>query len=295
MLDIIFQRLNKHRNKVIIVLATLTVLDFLTFWQIFSSESLEKDLKLYFLDIGQGDSELVILPGGVKMLIDGGPPNGKVLENLANILSPLDRYIDLVMISHPQLDHFGGLIDVLKRYKIGAVLTNGREGTTRAFQDLEKVIEEHKIKTIILASQDKIHYQGSSFNMLSPTPELLKSKEINETSLVLELESNNSKTLFTGDIGKSTEEGLLKSYNADIDILKVAHHGSKFSSTADFLNAMRPEVAVIGVGKNSYGHPTKEALSRLSDSGAKIFRTDQDGTVKLVIDGKSIKIFKISK
>lgn len=278
----------EHKNKIITGFVILCVLDFVIFSRIFVLRAESKDLKIYFLDVGQGDSELVILPGGIKMIIDGGLPNGKLLENLGSILPIGDRYIDLVMVSHPQLDHFGGLIEVMKRYQIGAFLWNGRDGTASAWQELKKVIEQNKIKNIVLAASDKIHYQDSNFNILSPNPEFLRSKELNYTTLVTELVSDNSKTLFTGDIGFNVEETLL---NYHVDILKVPHHGSKFSSGDNFLSAIKPKIAVIEVGKNSYGHPTKEAMTRLQDSGAKIYRTDQNGTIELLISNQKIRVF----
>jgi len=285
----------KHKNKIIILSAVLLALNFLIYRQIFSFAGHNRDLKIYFLDVGQGDSQLVILPGGVKVLIDGGPPNGKLLENLGKILPPTDRYIDLVVLSHPQLDHFGGFIEVLKRYRVGAFLSNGRAGTISAFSELKKTIQENKIKTVVLGLGDKIRNGESSFDVLWPTPEFANVKELNDTAVVLELKSKNSTALFTGDIGFKIEEELIKNNPSHIDILKVAHHGSKYSSGANFLAAIAPKIVAIGVGKNSYGHPTKEALQRLAQDGAKIYRTDQDGTVELVIDEKKIKVFKKSK
>src|SRR3989344_5226187 len=132
--------LEKHKNKVIVFLVALVILDFFVWQRILVSAFCDDDLKLYFLDVGQGDSEFVVLPGGVKVLIDGGPPNGRVLGALDGILSPTERYIDLVIMSHSQLDHFGGLIDVLGRYKVGAFLWNGRDGTTEAFENLKRTL-----------------------------------------------------------------------------------------------------------------------------------------------------------
>jgi len=292
MLDEIILKLKRHKNKAIILLAALVVLDFLIFWQISGEGKTNRDLKIYFLDVGQGDSELVLLPGGVKVLIDGGPPNSRILGNLEKILLPTDRYIDLVMMSHPQLDHFGGLIDVFKRYRVGAFLANGRKGEAQAFADLEKIIEENDVKTVVLAKNDAIRYENNYFKIISPDKSTLQAKELNDTALVAELTSNNSKTLFTGDIGVKIEEELLEVFNSPIDILKVAHHGSKYSSFGGFLKILNPKVAVIEVGKNSYGHPTAEVLKRLEGVGSKIFRTDLDGIIELIVDGQTIKVLK---
>ncbi|HXF43915.1 MAG TPA: MBL fold metallo-hydrolase [Candidatus Paceibacterota bacterium] len=286
-----WEKLAGHRNKIIIILAALVVLDFLVFLQIGRAGTEKNDLKIYFLSVGQGDSELVELPGGVRILIDGGPPNGRVLEELAKVMPVGNRYIDLVMMSHPQLDHFGGLVEVLKRYKVGAFLTNGREGEISAFADLKRVLDGNSIKTVSLSAGDVIRHGESRFDVLSPSLALIASKELNDTSIVAELSSKDSKILFTGDINADVEEKIAASVG-NLDILKVAHHGSKFSSSANFLAAISPAVAVIEVGKNSYGHPTKEALERIGGAGARIFRTDLDGTVKFLIGDGNIRIFK---
>lgn len=284
--------LEKHKDRVVVIALVIVALDIFVYWQIFSAPFQNQNLRLYFLDVGQGDSEFVELPGGVKILIDGGPPNGKVLEALGEVLPPTDRYIDLIVVSHPQLDHFGGLVEVLKRYKVGIVIHNGRSGTVSAFEDFREAIKENSIKTVRLAAGDKMRYSESVINVLSPDSVLVGDKELNDTGLVLALDSKNIKTLFTGDIGSDVENKLLNILTSDVDILKVAHHGSKFSSTANFLEAVKPTLAIIEVGKNSYGHPTSETLNRLTIAGAKVYRTDQDGTMKLVIDGENIKIIK---
>ena len=274
MLEIFFEKLKRHRSKVFALFSVLIALNVFTFWQIRNLNASKEDFKIYFLDVGQGDSALVVLPGGVKMLIDGGPPNGKLLENLGKILSPTERYIDLVMLSHAQLDHFGGLIEVLNRYRVGAFLDNGRPGEVKAYADLEAVIKKNSIRRIVLAAKDKINYMDSRFKILSPDAEFLTSKELNDTAIVAELSSNNAIALFTGDIGFDVEKALVKNYSLSADILKAAHHGSKYSSGNGFLSELKPKIAVIGVGKNSYGHPTKETLGRLTNIGAKIYRSD---------------------
>ncbi|MBT9170975.1 MAG: ComE operon protein 3 [Actinobacteria bacterium] len=250
-----------------------------------------ENLEVYFLDVGQGDSALIVLPGNVKILIDGGP-NNKILKELSLVLKPTDRYIDLVILSHPELDHFSGLMDVLKRYQVGAFVFNGRRGNAPAFRDLEKIIKENKIAATVLAENDKIKYLKNRFDVLSPSKNLLQSAELNDTSLVMKFENEKVKILFTGDIGKNIEDYLIGKYDLDIDILKVGHHGSKFSSGEKFLAEASPKISVIGVGKNSYGHPTTETLNRLASIGSQIFRTDKDGTIKLIVDNQKINILK---
>lgn len=293
MIDYIFSKLTEHKQKVTILIIALAALNAFIFWEIARAGVWNKNLQISFLSVGQGDSELVLLPGGVKMLIDGGPPNGYVLRELAEVLSPTDRYIDLVVLSHPQLDHFGGLIDVIKRYKVGAFLWNGREkGSPSAFADLEKALVKNGAKVVALSAKDKIRYAESVANVVSPTKTLLWSKDLNDSSIVLELDSMGMKTLFTGDVGKDAELFLSASINGRVDVLKVPHHGSKYSSSASLLKALSPIISIIEVGKNSYGHPTRETLGRLENINSSTYRTDQDGTITLIADGRTIKVFK---
>ncbi len=280
----------KLDNWVILLVLFLVVFDIFIWAEILFNDP-GKNTELYFLDVGQGDAELVVLPGGVKILIDAGP-NNRILNQLSSIFSPFERYIDLIVLSHPQTDHFTGLIDVLKRYQAGAFISNGQEGTAQSFKDLEKIIKGNKIKTLILSEGDKIRYQDNYFEILSPSKNLLLSNELNDATLVMKLTSQNFKTLFTGDTSSLVENYLLQKYDLDIDVLKVAHHGSKFSSTENFLKSISPKISIIEVGKNSYGHPTEEVLNRLSMIGTQIFRTDQDGTIKLIINDRGINIFK---
>lgn len=261
-------------------------------WQQILFYKPNKNTELYFFDVGQGDSQLVILPNNIKILIDGGP-NNRVLNQLSFILSPFDRYIDLVVMSHPQTDHFAGLIDVLKRYKVGAFIFSGRKGLVKSFNDLEKAIKENQVAVVVLGEGDKIKYLESKFDILSPSKNLLQSNEPNDWTLVMRMVGEGVRTLFTGDIDSRVENGLVGKYDLGVDILKVAHHGSRFSSSREFLAVASPKIAVIEVGKNSYGHPTKNVLERLAFVGAQIFRTDKDGTVKLVINNKQINIFKM--
>ena len=292
MFDALIAALKPHRFTFCVIVAAITILDVALISHILAVRRADDALTVSFLAVGQGDSTLIRLPHGVKALIDGGPPNGAALEGISETLSPFDRTIDLVVISHPQLDHFGGLIEVVKQYRVGGVLVNGRAGTSEAFRELDRAIKERSLPLITLRAGDVIRVGESRFKTLSPTEELAASDELNDTSLVLELESKGARFLFTGDIGKRAEQELVRGGIHDIHVLKVPHHGSRFSSTAPFLAATGPEAAVIEVGKNSYGHPTDAVLDRLSGAGARVYRTDKDGTVTAIADGKSIKIFR---
>lgn len=285
----------KEYRSLILVFGFLVVFDGVVWYQILAERS-SGSLELYFLEVGQGDSQLVSLPSGgvqpVQVLIDGGPANSRILSELSEILPVNDTYIDLVIMSHPQLDHFGGLIDVLKKYKVGAFIGNGRKGETESYKALIEVLREKQVPYIVLGEGDKIKYRDSIFSVLGPTEQNLLSKEINNTSLVLMLESGDLRALYTGDIGFDVERQLVQKYDPQAQILKVPHHGSKFSTSREFLAEVKSQVAVIGVGKNSYGHPTGEAIGRITDTGSMVLRTDEDGTIKIVKNPENISVFR---
>lgn len=253
----------------------------------------KSDLNLYFLNVGQGDSELVELPGEVQVLIDGGPDKTLLFE-LAEVLPSSDRYLDLVVMTHPQTDHFAGFSDLLDRYQVGAFILNGRNGETEAWDNFRKKLKEKEIPVILVEAGDKILYKESLLTVLSPDSALLGDKELNESSIILKLESEGIKALYTGDAGFRTENQILMSdvNILDVDVLKVGHHGSKFSSGANFLNATTPLISIIEVGKsNRYGHPADAALNRLKAAGSAIYRTDKNGTVHLVARDGQIAVY----
>ena len=291
----------KTKNLIILLLIFLSAFD-IFIWHSILAGSVDIRPEIYFLDIGQGDSELVVLPsssgssgGKIKVLIDGGPRGPRLAERLSEILPFYDRYIDLVVLTHPQADHFAGLIDVFKHYKVGVFISNGVKGTAKSFQELESAVNNSSAQKIVLLAGDLISYKDYVFKFISPKPEFFDLPDLNHGSLVILFKAKNASALFTGDIGFKEEDYLLKNYDIDVDILKVSHHGSKYSSDANFLAAASPKISVIEVGKNSYGHPTQDALSRLMAAGSQIFRTDLDGTMKLDIAGDKILIFQNKK
>ena len=267
-------------NKLVLIIFCLFILDFFVWGLILFPRGVGGE-SLYFFDVGQGDSQMISL-GNIQMLIDGGP-NAKILSELPKAMSTADRYVDIVILSHPELDHFGGLIDVLKNYRVGLFIDNGRGRENAAYSELRNLIAERKINYLALAEGDRIKYKDDVLEILSPSSKLSGSKELNDTALVLKFESPKFNVLYTSDIGFDVEKELLKKFNLSANVLKVAHHGSKYSSSKEFLAAVSPKAAIFEVGKNSYGHPTKEVLSRIAEIGAQIFRTDTNGTIKFDI------------
>ena len=254
------------------------------------------NLMVNFLDVGQGDSAFIETPQMHQILIDGGP-DSSALRELSSFMPFFDRTIDLVILTHPEKDHMQGLIDILQRYKSDYILWTGIKKNTPEYAVWLDVLEKQKNKgaKIIIAESDQRITAGSVLiDTLYPLISLENEepKSANDTSVVSHLIFGNNSFLFTGDISSSVENKLADLYKSVLksDVLKIAHHGSKYSTSEEFLQAIDPKVAVIEVGKNSYGHPTPEVLQKLEKFGIKILRTDKDGTIKIESDGNIIKI-----
>lgn len=278
-------------RKVIIQLAVLIAIGF-TGWVWFGVFATQKIASTaYFLDIGQGDSQLIVLApeqGGppVKILIDGGPGR-TVLDALDEALPALNnKYIDIVLLTHTDLDHLSGIVEVVRRYDIGLFVSNGRESDSDAFKELKQVLASRHIPVQTLIERDIIRYGKNTFTILSPDPTLLKNRAVNEAGIVAMLDTGVTRALYTADTGFIVEDALLrKGYDLKADILKVGHHGSKYSSGENFIAAVRPTVSVIEVGKkNTYGHPTPRVLQTLELAGSRMYRTDESGTIRVPLN-----------
>ena len=244
-------------------------------------------LKVSFINVGQGDSALLQAPGHMDILIDGGPVSaGPTVVAYLNSQNIAD--IDVLLASHNDADHIGGLTDVLNSsIPVKAVIFNGDPLTTTTYLNFENALKTHDLTPTPAASGQAYTWGLLSAQVLNPHIPL--DTDQNENSIVLLLTYDQIHLLFPGDIGSSTE-GIILAEGTPIaaDVLKVAHHGSKYSSSASFLEAVKPKYAVISVGPNSYGHPAPETLDRLTAAGAHIFRTDQQGTVVLFSDGQTV-------
>ncbi len=279
-------------NGFIILFFIFSIVVDLFVWKQVVYGRISDEARIYFLDVGQGDAQLIIFPGNVKILTDAGP-DSKILGQLEKIPQLADKYIDIAVISHPQLDHFNGFRYLADRYRFGAFIYNGRSGdaNVQEWPDLIDKIKQINIPLVRLGAGDAIRYSASKIDFLSPNAGLSQSAELNDTGLVELVESGGLKVLFTADIDSITENYLATHFDIRADILKVAHHGSKYSSSAAFLKAVNPKVAVIEVGaRNNYGHPTPETLKKLSALAA-VFRTDQSGTITASVSGEKLLIF----
>ncbi len=265
----------------------------------------QPNLKLVFCDVGQGDAELMIWKDQ-EILVDGGP-NNRVLDCLGRHLPFWDRKIEVVIASHAEADHITGLIEVVKRYEVGEFLAVKEVNDTAQYESLETALSQRKtpVKELIrgarvdagpiklswlwpeVAGSDRLAWQETAdYKVLGVKTSL------NDFSQVIEGSFGNFTWLFPGDIDASVENKLVALGLPDVDLVKVAHHGSKYSSTAAFLKAVSPELAVIEVGKNSFGHPTQQTLDRLQAIGAKVERTDQKGDIVVVSDGVNWRLME---
>ena len=270
-------------------LLTLLAADFFVWFWLIGSPSLAQE-EIYFLDVGQGDASLIRLPPDVSVLLDGGPP-GSALARALDGLLPIKR-LDLILISHAQDDHFGGLLNILDSYSIGAILWNGGAVENNSlWAELRQKSAARGTPWIAIRAGDKISLPGGSIRILSPTEMLAQSAEPNDGSLVALASTTALRVLFTGDIGQATERALVGAAPGGVHVLKVAHHGSRYSSAPEFVEYYRPQLAVIEVGVNRYGHPAPETLRLFSELAIPLLRTDESGAIRLLPQADKLEIF----
>jgi len=285
----------KNKKLVWVVLGALVGLNFIAWFVVYDLRK-SQPLKVVFFDIGQGDSIFIETPQNQQILIDGGPSSA-VLEKLAKEMPFYDRDIDLIILTHPEHDHYFGLMEVLKRYKVENILWTGIVRETSEWKEWDKLIKEEEAEVKIAEAGQKIIFQEDPLifiEILHPF-ENLSGQEFegcNDTSIVAHLFFEDVSFLFTGDIGKKVEAELVRQdVDLDSDVLKVCHHGSKTSSSQEFLEAVLPKIAVIQVGRdNRYGHPCFEVLANLEKFGIQVLRTDINGDIKIVSDGNNFNI-----
>ncbi len=249
-------------------------------------------LHVSFLDVGQGDAIAIRLPNGQDILIDGGPDSQRLTLELSKKLPFWDRTIDLVVCTQPQADHVTGLVDILHRYEVKQVFEPGIPYNSSIYREWLRVIEDKGIKyTVVRAGQELDLGSGIKLQVLNPPEDLFQgtSHDVDNNGAVLRLSWNKVSFLFTADVREEVEFELIgQPANLRSTVLKVAHHGSKTSTTSQFLAAVDPQLAVICVGAdNTFGHPTTEVLKRLIERVGKdnVYRTDEDGTIEFITDG----------
>jgi competence protein ComEC len=300
-----FPRRNIVTRSLCVALAALTLL---IATSPFGARTFAGKLEVSILDVGQGDSLFVVSPGGRTLLIDGGGAFGgfpgheqaRGVDPGEEAVSPYlwgrgFKKIDVVALTHAHQDHLGGLSAILENFRVGR-LWIGREVKSPALGKLESMAREKQIPVEYETRGKAFLFDGIEGQFLWPEVSDADAAATakNNDSLVLRLKYRNRTLLLPGDAEKQAEHAMLNENSADdlhADVLKVGHHGSKNSTTEEFLEAVRPQVAIISAGEdNPYGHPSAELLERLETAGARVLRTDRDGAVHILTDGETIEI-----
>lgn len=258
------------------IFSTLVIIIFLDIFMIGEWRSAAQS-RVVFCDIGQGDGVFVNLTGGVQMIADAGPDNNMV-GCVGKYMPYFDRRIEYVIISHPDKDHFAGAMELLKRYDVGKVFINGDLSAIPEYAEFLKMAGG---RVQVAYTDSDFAAAGAKIDFLYPYVLDRETKNNNDNSLVFRFEYGGKTILFTGDLPAKSEAELIR-HNADLraDVLEVGHHGSKYSSSPEFLRAVRPKLAAISVGANNkYGHPAYIILKRLENLGIKYLRTDEKGDI----------------
>ena len=258
-------------------------------------------LHVTILDVGQGDAILLQGPTSARALIDTGPDPDRLLALLDERLPAWDRRVDLVVLTHPHEDHVAGLALLLDRYSVGAIVEPGMIGSGPGDAAYRRRLTELGRETRVVAAGDRLWLDGIALDVEWPLPGRVPlrapdaGRQVNNVSIVLDVRFGERRLLFSGDVEEDIDPQLLARGIADkhggsrLDVLKVAHHGSGTATTDAFVETLDPQIAVISAGSgNPYGHPSRETVARLTQSGARLFRTDLDGSVDISTDGTDL-------
>lgn len=253
------------------------------------------DLELHFIDVGQGDSTLILTPDGYAMLIDAG--DNSQGKNVVSYIQSLGiNKIDVLIGTHPDADHIGGVDDVINSFEIGAFYMPKTTHDTKTFEDVLLAAKSKGLK-IKTAESDKIIDFDPETKAVFLSPQNKNYSNNNAYSAVVQITYGSNKFLLTGDAEKENEKEMIKKYGKSLksDLIKLAHHGSATSNTPEFLNIVDPDVAVVSCAyKNKYSHPHSEILKYLKENDIPIYRTDEQGTVIIYSDGETISVDKES-
>lgn len=286
----------KHKSyKILKIILTISaIIISISFLTQNNNISYENKMIIHYIDVGQGDC-ILIQVNNRNLLIDSGPSSSR--KDLLDYLERLNiKKFDYIIATHPHEDHIGNMDTIIKRYNIGNFYSPKVITSSTTFENMISALVDKNLKINVLKKGVKGIDLGENteIEVFSPL-ENISSDNLNDYSPIIKITFFNNSFLFTGDAETSTEDIVLsQNNNLNCDILKVGHHGSSTSTSPDFLISANPSVAIISVGKNnSYGHPTSETLSRLNYFNIKTIRTDINGTVIAISDGKNITISTI--
>jgi competence protein ComEC len=242
------------------------------------------ELSIWFFDVGQGDAIFLELPSGEQILIDGGV-NDEVLSKLGSVMWPTDRTLDMIIATHADADHITGLVEVLDRYQVETIVTNGKSASTQVAQAFDLASQQEGAVLKDVREGELFVFEEVELEVLWPNDEVLTKSDRNEQSVVVLVRYGETSVLLTGDAEAGGEE-VFGGGVGDIDVLKVGHHGSSSSTSYSFLQSIEPEYGVVSCGlENRYNHPHPIVLDRLEAVGAEIYRTDTMGDIHLISTG----------
>ncbi len=268
-------------KRLIVLVLILLVLPF----------SVRADLQAHFLDVGQGDCT-IILCDGEAMVIDGGPrsTSGFVYRYIRKTLKL--KHVDYIISTHPHLDHVAGLSAVLNAVPVDLILTPVLEWDSEAFSDMKSYAQKQGTPIVVPEEGDTLQLGGATVTILHCWPEAINQGRTNDASIVVRIDYRETSFLITGDAEDWSEYMMIDSgMNLAADVLRIGHHGSRTSSTFEFLKAVEPQIAIISVGKdNGYGHPHTEVLEKLEKIGSRVLRTDENGTIILETNGEGLTV-----
>jgi competence protein ComEC len=281
----------KYRWGFIFLLLILNLVVWTTVWW----ETPSQYLEVAFLDVGQGDAILITAPNRNQVLIDGGPDRS-VIRALGEVMPFYDRSIDLVLTSHPDQDHIGGLLEVFDRYEVAGFIEPAFEAETAVYQNLEESVQEEQSSHLVAQAGTRITLgSGVVLDVIEARPATWGPRggkpDTNYSSIIAKLTYASTTFLFMGDASEKLNKQLMATKKSELraDVLKVGHHGAKSSNSLAFLKLVKPEISVISVGaKNRYNHPSPETLDWLKAINTEVLQTKDLGTIKLKSDGVSI-------
>lgn len=252
--------------------------------------SQHEDMKVHYIDVGQGDSILIETPRGKRILMDAGDPKqGKRI--LSYLKKRNIKSLDLVIATHPDIDHIGGLITVLHKIKVHKIIDSGKIYDTHTYKKYIKLIKDQKIAYDRVEREAEINIDALvQIDVLNATKE--KTVGNNEASIAIKIQYKEFVFLFMADVGIEQEKQMMKQYDMEADILKVGHHGSRTSTSETFIEAVQPQVAILTYGKqNTYGHPVRDVLHHLWRMNVNVFSTAVYGDITIQTDGSGYYLF----
>lgn len=282
----------RGRNKIGIFFVALLGVAAFYLWQFIleNGQTNEPVVEVVFFDVGQGDGSLVKMPESNQVIIDGGPSRD-VVSKIAGEMPIFDRKIEMMVLTHPDKDHITGLFEIFDVFEVERVLMpeiKGKDKEKDLYVNFKKAAKEEGSEIIFAKQGQKISFPGNVYFLIFWPEKDFVGSDTNNFSVVGKLIFGKTSFLFTGDVSDKVEKKLVsEGFKIKSDVLKVAHHGSKNSTSDIFLAKVAADLAVISVGKNSYGHPTEEVLERLKKYDIKTLRTDENKDIKIISNGKN--------